>query len=50
MDGSTSTADLWDQISPEVFRRVVEVFANAGMGVLITPVSDEQLIEWEEDK
>jgi hypothetical protein len=50
MEPSTSTANLWDQISPEVFRRVVEVFSNAGRAVLITPVPDELLIEWEEDQ
>jgi hypothetical protein len=48
MNGSTGTTDLWDQISPDLFRRVIEVFADHGRGVLIVPVSEEP-IEWEEN-
>jgi hypothetical protein len=49
MEPSTSTANLWDQISPRCsvgwWRS-----SNAGRAVLITPVPDELSIEWEEDQ
>ena len=46
MNGNTSTEALWDQIAPELFRQMVEVFANAGRGVAIVPENESK---WEED-
>lgn len=45
MERSTELARLWDRVAPAAFANVVEVFASAGVGVVITPVSDEQLSE-----
>jgi hypothetical protein len=47
---STDMAALWDAVAPGAFAEVVEAFARAGVGVLITPASEEQLTEWEEDQ
>ena len=49
MNGNTSMADLWDQVAPDAFAAMVQIFANAGAGVRITPVPDES-IAWEENK
>jgi hypothetical protein len=45
---SKDMAALWDAVAPAAFAKVVEVCANAGLGVQITPVPDELLVEWEE--
>jgi hypothetical protein len=49
MEPNTDMAALWDAVAPEAFAKVVEAFANAGRGVLIKPVSAEQMTQWEED-
>jgi hypothetical protein len=45
MEPNTEMTALWDAVAPEAFAEVVRVFANAGVGVLITPVREN---EWEE--
>jgi hypothetical protein len=48
MEPSTDMAALWDAVAPDAFAKVMEVFAQAGVGVQITPVSEEEM-HWEED-
>lgn len=45
---SKEMAALWDAVAPDAFAKVVEVFAAAGVGVVIAPVGEEQPNEWEE--
>jgi hypothetical protein len=49
MEPNTDMAALWDAVAPGAFAAVVEVFAQAGVGVLITPVIEEETTQWEED-
>jgi hypothetical protein len=43
-------ADLWDEISPDVFRRVIEILADHGRGVSILPIPEGRPDEREGDE
>lgn len=46
MHDSTAVTDLWEQIEPDVLRKMVEAFAAIGQGVRLEPVPDRE----EDDK
>jgi hypothetical protein len=48
MERNTALTDLWDRVAPSALAAMVRVFADHGRGVVIAPVTFEQLKLWEE--
>jgi hypothetical protein len=42
VNDSSAVTGLWEQVEPDVLRKMVEVFAAIGQGVRVEPVPDRE--------